>query len=130
MNDFHVIFAEGKYRWRHGTGRNRFRYEYKCRSDSALRFRLINSERAGSSSVIVSIIAEIRFVSRRYGGKSVDYRRGKIVFLLSKGSPQSFYNVRSIVSPTFKSSFSTGLHFTLTKGVFERVSRRKLKAHA
>lgn len=32
MNDFHVVFAEGKHRWygtRGGTGS--FRYEYKCR---------------------------------------------------------------------------------------------------
>lgn len=106
-NDFHVIFAEGKYRWWHGTGRNRFRYEYKCRSGSTLRFRLINSKRAGSLSVIVSsIIAEIRFVSRKYSGKSVDYQRGKIVFLLSGGSllssvydvVQSFLELSNLLS--------------------------------
>lgn len=45
-------------------GQNRYRYEYKCRPANASRFRLINSERAGSLSAIVSsIIAEIRFVS-------------------------------------------------------------------
>lgn len=47
-----------------GVEQNRYRYEYKCRPANASRFRLINSERAGSLSAIVSsIIAEIRFVS-------------------------------------------------------------------
>lgn len=44
-------------------GGNRFRYEYKCRSASAPRFRLINTERSGSSSVIVSPIIAANLVS-------------------------------------------------------------------
>lgn len=46
-------------------GGNRFRYEYKCRSASAPRFRLINTERSGSSSVIVSPIIAANLVSYR-----------------------------------------------------------------
>lgn len=110
--------------------RNRFRYEYKCRSGSALRFRLINSERAGSLSVIVSsIIAEIRFVSRRYSGKSVDYRRGKIVlFLLSEGSLCSHRFMTSFNRfSNFQIFFPNWITF-LTKGVFERASRRETES--
>lgn len=91
-------------------GRNWFRYEYKCRSASALRFRLINSERAGSLSVIVSsIIAEIRFVSCRYSGKSVHYRGEKIVFSL-RGSCRVLWH-RWIVFRSLVVSFVTGLLF-------------------
>lgn len=49
---------------RNGSG-NRFRYEYKCRSASAPRFRLINTERSESSSVIVSPIIAADLVSNR-----------------------------------------------------------------
>lgn len=50
---------------------NRFRYEYKCRSASAPRFRLINTE--AQASLCRRLLRESRLVSRRYSGKSVYY---------------------------------------------------------
>lgn len=58
MNDFHVVFAEGKHQ--HGTEQGAVRFVMNINVVSAPRFRLINTERSTSSSVIVSpIIARI-----------------------------------------------------------------------
>lgn len=92
-------------------GGNRFRYEYKCRSASAPRFRLINTERSGSSSVIVSPIIAANLVSYRADiaeNLSITEREGNGIVATFR--PRGL-RLRGIVLPRFPSVSLQLVHF-------------------
>lgn len=92
-------------------GGNRFRYEYKCRPASAPRFRLINTERSGSSSVIVSPIIAANLVSYRADiaeNLSITEREGNGIVATFR--PRGL-RLRGIVLPRFPTVSLQLVHF-------------------